>query len=136
MHSRRLGLAAALALLLSAPAAADEELVEVTLANSGPEALRCQWQLAHWMTADALQLPAGSEGRMTVWREDSGALFLRQDEEPRPFHIEALLCGPEQSFGQARRQVDLSALRRDRADGLAVTCNSDAQGGCIAMPVP
>lgn len=129
-------LAAASLLLLSTSAAASEEAVAVILTNSGPESLRCQWQLAHWMTAEALALPPGGQERLTVWREDSGALFLRQGDEPRPFHIEGLLCGPEQGFGDQPRQVDLSALRRDRADGLAVTCSAAAQTDCQAIPLP
>ncbi len=124
-----------LALLLSIPAQAGEERLVISLVNQGPGALRCQWQLAHWMTADALALPTGGEATLTVWREDSGALFLRQGEEPRPFHIEALLCGLEQGFGQTRQQVDLSALRRDRAGGLTVTCSNSARSECIATPV-
>ncbi len=127
-----LGLAS---LFLGTPSLAVDSEVSLTVTNRGPEALRCQWQLAHWMTASALALPPGAATEISFWREESGALFLRHEGEPRPFHIEELLCGPDQSFGQERQALDLSTLRRGETTAVALSCATDQVLSCDISPL-
>ncbi len=133
--SRLSPLLALLLVLLPATAAAEQAL-RVEIGNRGPEALRCQWQLAHWMTAAAARLEAGQSASLEVWREEDGALFLRRQGEARPFHIEALTCGPDADFGRQGRSVALSILRRGESEALAVTCSTAAAAGCLAEAAP
>jgi len=130
-----LALLSALALTLPAAAAADQAL-SLDITNRGPEALRCQWQLAHWMTAEPLRLAAGESGRLELWRDDRGQLFLRQEGEARPFHIETLLCGPDAGFGEARRAVALAPLRRGEAEALLLDCETGAALDCRTTLLP
>ncbi len=128
--------ALALTLLAADPAAAADQALSLEITNRGPESLRCQWQLAHWMTASPLRLAAGESGRLALWRDDRGQLFLRQEGEARPFHIETLLCGPDAGFGAARRDVALAPLRRGVAEALLLDCKTEAVLDCRTTPLP
>ena len=127
-------LAILLTTLLGAETVVAEEAVSLDLANRGPAALRCQWQLAHWMTAAPLTLQPQTSGKLDIWRDQAGALFLRQPGEARPFHIEALFCGPDEAFGQQRLQIDLAPLRRSTSESLSLDCKVKAAASCLTKP--
>lgn len=132
-----MGVRVLLALFVAAmplAAVAEGERVRLSLANETGAALRCQFLLAHWMTSESWVLAPGDRLALTLGRTQEGVLFQSHAEEPRPFPVEALLCGRDAAFADTRRALDLSALRVGASRALHLVCVATGSLICRTKP--
>jgi len=106
------------------------EPVALEVVNGARQAtLRCQLILAHFVTHQALLLPAGQRDSIPLdrYRDDGALTFARAG---RTMAVERLLCGLDDDWAGTAGDLDLGPLRDGRLSRLRLRCGDEAGFAC------
>ena len=119
-----------LGLLSSCASDAQDRPVTLSLANAGPEPLRCRVMFGHWVDRDlgALAPGASTDVAMTQAASD-GALYVLRADGARKMMIETIQCAQSGDWMARFGQVDFAPIRSRRAQAIEASCAAPAAGG-------
>lgn len=122
-----------LGLLSSCASDAQDRPVTLSLANAGPEPLRCRLMFGHWVDRDlgALAPGASTDVAMTQAARD-GALYVLRADGARKMMIETIQCAQSGDWMVSFGQVDFAPVRSRRAQAIEASCAAPAEGGRVA----
>jgi hypothetical protein len=122
-----------LGLLSSCASDAQDRPVTLSLANAGPEPLRCRLMFGHWVDRDlgALAPGASTDVAMTQAARD-GALYVLRADGARKMMIETIQCAQSGDWMVSFGQVDFGPVRSRRAQAIEASCAAPAEGGRVA----
>ena len=122
-----------LGLLSSCASDAQDRPVTLSLANAGPEPLRCRLMFGHWVDRDlgALAPGASTDVAMTQAASD-GALYVLRADGARKMMIETIRCAQSGDWMARFGQVDFAPIRASRAQAIEASCAAPAEGGRVA----
>ena len=119
-----------LGLLSSCASDAQDRPVTLSLANAGPEPLRCRLMFGHWVDRDlgALAPGASTDVAMTQAASD-GALYVLRADGARKMMIETIQCAQSGDWMARFGQVDFAPIRSRRAQAIEASCAAPVGGG-------
>ena len=117
--------------LLSACASdAQDRAVTLSLANAGPEPLRCRLMFGHWVDRDLGVLAPGASTNVAMTQAASdGALYVMRADGARKMMIETIQCAQSGDWMQTFGQVDFASIRSRRALAIEASCAAPMGGG-------
>jgi len=122
-----------LGLLSSCASDAQDRPVTLSLANAGPEPLRCRLMFGHWVDRDLGALaPGASTGVAMTQAAGDGALYVMRADGERKMMIETIQCAQSGDWMASFGQVDFAPIRSRRVQAIEASCAVPADGGRVA----
>ena len=122
-----------LGLLSSCASDAQDRPVTLSLANAGPEPLRCRLMFGHWVDRDLGALaPGASTGVAMTQAAGDGALYVMRADGERKMMIETIQCAQSGDWMASFGQVDFAPIRSRRVQAIEASCAVPADDGRVA----
>ena len=119
-----------LGLLSSCASDAQDRPVTLSLANAGPEPLRCRLMFGHWVDRDLGALaPGASTGVAMTQAAGDGALYVMRADGERKMMIETIQCAQSGDWMETFGQVDFAPIRSRRSQAIEASCAASVGGG-------
>jgi hypothetical protein len=114
---------------------ADPELL-LRISNTGAEPLQCRMMFGHWVDRDLGIATATGIAIKVQQQPEDGALYIMRDDGARRMMVENIFCARPDDWQATVGQVDLSVVRKERANDVSVTCSLPKAGGHVSCDPP
>ena len=119
-----------LGLLSSCASDAQDRPVTLSLANAGPEPLRCRLMFGHWVDRDLGALAPGAATTVDMTQATGdGALYVMRADGERKMMVETIQCAQSGDWMETFGQVDFAPIRSRRAQAIEASCAAPLGGG-------
>ena len=116
--------------LASEPTGASAPVHLKIVNGTATQPIACQIVLAHFVTQDIAQIPAGKSAVISLRRDlDDGTLIYQRDGGRR-MAVENVLCGIANNWRATRNDLNISPLREGRHAALQFICETPKALSC------
>jgi hypothetical protein len=108
------------------PEPASDRTVHLNIVNFGRGPFQCRLMFGHWVDRDlgTVEASDGDDGIVVDFQQQpsDGALYVMRDDGQRRMMVENIFCARKNDWRASVGQIDVSALRVDRATDWKALC--------------